>query len=128
MNSRELLPLRVTLLVLGATCMALGPLMLYWPTGWRWEPYQPHYEQMMVGLYFTLGAFLIRASRDPLRHLSVIWFAVWSSVVHASVMTVQSFTGAQHHGHLVGDVPALFFAAAVVAFLTTRASRQAASP
>jgi Family of unknown function (DUF6632) len=112
--------LRVSLLVLGSVCIALGPLMLLWPAGWRWEPYQPHYEQMIVGIYFTLGVFLLRAARDPLRHLSLIWFAVWSSVVHGSIMAVQALSGSQYHGHLFADVPALFVAAAVLGTLTPR--------
>jgi len=115
--------LRIVLVLVGCICLALGPLMLVWPAGWRWAPHHAHYEQMIVGLYFTLGIFLIRASRDPLQHLSIIWFAVWSSIVHASIMTIQSFTGPEHRGHLVADVPALFLAAAVLSFLLIRRRR-----
>ena len=120
MSSHRLQALRVALVVFGCVCMALGPLMLLWPTGWRWEPHQTHYEQMMVGIYLTLGVFLLLAARDPLRHLSLIWFFVWASIAHASIMAVQSFSGPQHHGHLFADVPALFIAAAVLATLTPR--------
>jgi hypothetical protein len=38
-------------------------------------------------------------------------------------MTVQSFMGEGNHGHLVGDVPALFLVAAVLAVLTPRGGR-----
>lgn len=100
--------------------MALGPLMLFWPAGWRWEPHQALYEQMMVGLYFTLGVFLLRAARDPLHNLSLIWFAIWSSIVHGSIMAVQALLNSQHRGHLLADVPALFIAAAVLSVLTPR--------
>ena len=117
MNPRRLLALRVALLAMAAACVSLGPLMLFWPAGWRWAPHHPHYEQMIVGVYFTLGVFLAVAARDPLRHLSLIWFAVASSVVHASVMAVQSIVGSGEHGHLVADVPALFIAAVVLAVL-----------
>ena len=106
--------------MLAIVCIALGPLMLLWPAGWRWDPHQPHYEQMIVGIYFTLGVCLLLAARDPLRHLSLIWFTVWSSVVHGGIMTVQALSDAQEHGHLLGDVPALFLAAAVLAALTPR--------
>jgi len=112
--------LRVALVVLAIVCIALGPLMLLWPAGWRWEPHQPHYEQMIVGIYFTLGVCLLLAARDPLRHLSLIWFTVWSSVVHGGIMAVQALSNPQEHGHLLGDVPALFVAAAVLATLTPR--------
>lgn len=72
---------------------------------------------MIVGLYVTLGVFLINAARKPENHLSLIWFAVWSSVVHAAIMAVQSFGGGHHMGHLWGDVPALLLAAIVLAVL-----------
>jgi hypothetical protein len=97
--------------------------MLVWPSGWRWSPHHAQYEQMMVGIYLTLGVFLIRASRDPLQHLSFIWFMVWSSIAHASIMAIQTLSAPDHRGHLVADVPALFLAAAVLSFLTPRRQR-----
>jgi ABC-type transport system involved in cytochrome c biogenesis permease subunit len=120
--------LRVALVLVGAICLALGPLMLVWPAGWRWSPHHAHYEQMIVGIYFTLGIFLIRASKDPVRHLSIIWFAVWSSIVHASIMTIQALADPAHRGHLVADVPALFLAAAVFSVLMPRPPRSMPSP
>jgi hypothetical protein len=122
MNTRRLQALRVSLLALGSVCIALGPLMLMWPAGWRWEPHHAYYEQMMVGIYFTLGVSLLLAAREPLRHLSLIWFTVWSSIVHGSIMAVQALSGSEHHGHLLADVPALFIAAAVLGTLTPRRS------
>jgi hypothetical protein len=116
--------LRIALVLVGAICLALGPLMLLWPAGWRWSPHHAHYEQMMVGIYFTLGIFLIRASKEPARHLSIIWFAVWSSIVHAGIMTIQALTDPEHRGHLFADVPALFLAAAVFSVLMPRRQRQ----
>lgn len=115
--------LRIALVLVGATCLALGPLMLVWPAGWRWSPHHAYYEQMMVGLYGTLGVFLIRASKDPPRHLSLIWFAVWSSIAHASVMTIQALAESGHRGHLLADVPALFLAATVLGVLAPRRPR-----
>ena len=38
---------------------------------------------------------------------------VWSSVVHGGTMAAQSLP-AEHHGHPVGDVPALFLVAIVL--------------
>ena len=102
--------------------MALGPLMLLWPAGWRWEPYHPHYEQMIVGLYFTLGGFLLLAARDPLANLSLIWFTVASSVVHAGIMAGQVLAHGEGRGHLLADIPALFIVAVVLATLTRRAT------
>ena len=76
---------------------------------------------MILAIYATLGIFLILASRDPLAHRSLIWFTVWSSVVHRAVMAVQAFVYSQHIGHLWGDVLALFVVAGVLAFLIPRA-------
>jgi hypothetical protein len=73
---------------------------------------------MMVGIYGTLGVCLLFAAREPLRHLSLIWFTVWSSVVHGTIMAVQALSGSPHHGHLLADVPALFIAGAVLGTLT----------
>ena len=73
---------------------------------------------MILGVYATLGVFLLIASRNPLRHLSLIWFTVFSSIVHAGIMTVQALRMPSEHGHLFGDVPALFIVAALLAFLT----------
>ena len=61
-------------------------LTIVWPAGWVWHPNNPAYLQMIFGIYVTLGVFLWLAARDPAKHLSLIWFTVWSSVVHATVM------------------------------------------
>ena len=76
---------------------------------------------MILAIYATLGIFLMRASRDPLAHCSLIWFTVWSSIVHGAVMAVQALVYSQHIGHLFGDVAALFVVAGVLAFLMPRA-------
>jgi hypothetical protein len=62
------------------------------------------------------------ASRHPLAHRSLIWFTVWSSVVHGAIMAVQAIVYPEHVGHLWGDVPALFIVAAVLALLMPRRS------
>jgi hypothetical protein len=77
---------------------------------------------MILSIYATLGFFLLIASRKPLANLSLIWFTVWSSVVHAAVMAAQSLANPEHIGHLWGDVLGLFVVAAVLAFLTPRAA------
>jgi hypothetical protein len=64
--------------------------------------------------------FLLLASRDPYANRSIIWFTVWSSVVHAAIMGIQSFGDAAELGHLVGDVPALLLVALVLGALAPR--------
>jgi hypothetical protein len=119
--------LRVVLLVVGLFLIfGLWPLTIIWPSGWAWHlEGRSYYLEMIIGIYATLGVFLVLASRNPLAHLSLIWFAVWSSVVHGSTMAVQSFSGEHHMGHLWGDVLALFAVAAVLAVLTPREAKTA---
>ena len=112
--------LQAALFVFGVIALLLYPLMLVWPSGWAWTPVQGEYEQMMAGIYATLGVFLIWASREPEAHRSLIWFTVWSSVVHGGIMAVQAIADPTERGHLVGDVPALFIVAIVLAILTPR--------
>jgi hypothetical protein len=75
------------------------------------------YFMMIVGVYATLGVFLLNAARKPEANLSLIWFFIVSSVVHAAIMAVQSFGTGDHMGHLVGDVPALLLIALALAVL-----------
>ena len=117
--------LRIALRLVGvAFIVGIYTFINVWPSGWSWHAGQshhlPHYLQMILGVYATLGVFLLIASRNPLAHLSLIWFTVWSSVVHAAVMAAQAIGNSEHIAHLWGDVPALFLVAAVVAFLTPR--------
>lgn len=122
--------LRVALLVTGVTfVVGIYALVIVWPSGWAWHAAHsfavPHYLQMILGVYATLGVFLLIASREPMKHLSLIWFTVWSSVVHASIMAAQAFANPEHVGHLWGDVPALFIVAAILGYLTSRATAEA---
>lgn len=96
------------------------PLTRLWPSGWSWDPPQAEYLQMILGIYATLGVFLLLAARAPLRHLSLIWFTVWSSAVHGGIMAVHAFTDPGEMGHLWGDVAALLLVAVVLGVLTPR--------
>jgi hypothetical protein len=120
--------LRVALLVFGIIFLLVYPLMVVWPSGWSWQPGQHEYEQMIVGIYATLGIFLIRASRDPGAHLSLIWFTVWSSLVHGGIMAVQAIADPAERGHLAGDVPGLLIVALVLGILTPRGAAPPAAP
>ena len=113
--------LRFALLVIGAIfTFAVYPLTIIWPSGWAWHTGGSHYLTMIIGIYVTLGIFLFIASRDPLAHRSLIWFTVWSSVVHGGIMGIQSLANTRHIGHLIGDAPALIIVAVVLAILTPR--------
>ena len=116
--------LQIALVITGIAFLFAYPMMHLWPSGWMWQPHQYEYEQMIGGIYATLGVFLLLASRKPEAHLSLIWFTVWSSVVHGGIMAVQALVDEGEHGHLIGDVPALFVVAAALAYLTVKSGRR----
>ena len=119
--ANRLLFLRIALIVIGLTFIfGIYLLGIVWPTGWTWGHGHSHYLLMIVGVYATLGVFLLIASRDPYAYKSIIWFTVWSSVVHGAIMTAQAFNDAAERGHLIADVPALFLVAIVLAVLMPR--------
>ena len=121
-DTNRLFFLRIALVVIGLTFIfGIYILGIVWPSGWVWSPGHPqHYLMMIIGVYATLGVFLILASRDPFAYSSVIWFTVWSSIVHAAIMAAQSLSDGTERGHLIGDVPALLLAAIVLAVLMPR--------
>ncbi|MEA3034978.1 MAG: hypothetical protein QOH04_737 [Sphingomonadales bacterium] len=115
MSSRKLL--QIALVLFGAVFCLVYPLAIFWPSGWAWHegpPAASDYFMMIVGVYATLGLFLILAARDPAAHRSLILFTIWSSLVHAAIMAVQAIGAPGQHGHLAGDVPALVLVAAVL--------------
>jgi hypothetical protein len=122
--------LKVLLVLVGLIFLVgVYPLMMFlWPSGWRWQPNQPEYEQMILGVYATLGIFLLLASRNPSANRSLIAFTAWSSLVHAAIMAVQAFHNASERGHLLGDVPALVIVGvALMALAPAKQSAERAS-
>ena len=121
-------PLSTFLLVFGLVFIfGVWPLMMFWPSGWQWQPSQPEYEQMIIGVYATLGVFLVLASRDPVRHRSLILFTAWSSLAHSGIMAVQAIQDAAERGHLIGDVPVLAIVGIVLIVLAPKSGETAVS-
>jgi len=122
----KLTALRIALVVVGIIfVLGVYPLTILWPSGWIWHVGGPSmYLQMILGVYATLGVFLLLAARNPLKNLSLIWFTVWSSAVHGVIMLEQALAYPEHRGHLLGDVPALLLIAIVLAKLTPRGQKQ----
>jgi len=118
-NQTKIRYLKIVLWVFGLfLILGLYPLMNWiWPDGWAWEPRQTEYEQMIQGIYVTLGVFLVIAAKNPLAHRSLIQFTIWSSVVHAGIMAVQAGHDHAERANLIGDVPALFVMAFVLWWL-----------
>lgn len=122
--SAKLKYLKLALTVFGAIFIVGIPAMMMWiwPSGWSWTPSQPEYEMMMMGVYATLGVFLLRAAKDPLANASLIWFTVWSSIVHGGIMLMQAIMDETDRANLLGDVPALFLVAIVLAYLMPKST------
>jgi hypothetical protein len=52
--------LRIALLVVGVIFIGgIYPLTILWPSGWSWNAGQSEYLQMILGIYATLGVFLV---------------------------------------------------------------------
>ena len=117
--------LRTALYSVGGIFVVGYPLLALWiwPGGFAWTPAQSEYDWMMVGIYATLGIFLLRAARSPLEHASLIWFTVWSSLVHGGIMLVQALADSTDRANLLGDIPALFLVAGVLGLLMPRSTQ-----
>jgi hypothetical protein len=112
--------LQVLLALLGLACLAgLYPL-----TGALRDSVAStinRQDQMILGIYIALGAFLLRAVRSPAEHRSLILFAGWSTIAHDTVMIIQ---GVQHHD-LQGDlVPFAIIAVIGIALVALAPPRQ----
>ena len=118
--------LKIALYVFGVTFIVGVPAMMMWiwPSGWGWTPPQPEYEQMIMGIYMTLGVFLVRAAKDPMAHTSLIEFTIWSSIVHAGIMLAQALSDKTERANLLGDIPALFLVAFVFWYLMPKQSEE----
>lgn len=88
--------LKVVLVVVGLIfCAFVYPFL---------QPKQSELMQMFLGIYVTLGAFLLLAARNPSANRSLISFAAWSSLAHASIMAVQSVHDVSERTHLLMGV------------------------
>ena len=114
--------LRIVLVVFGVIFLLVYPIALVWPSGWVWGGNYSHYFPMILGVYATLGVFLILAARNPGAHRSLIAFTAWSSLVHGLIMAVQAYQDSAETGHLMGDVPALVLVFVVLLVLSPRAA------
>lgn len=119
--------LQIALFAFGFVFCLVYPLSIVWPSGWSWHagaPMASHYFMMIIGVYATLGVFLMLAARDPAANASLIWFTVVSSAVHALIMAVQAAGDPMQRGHLLGDVPALLMVTVVLGGLMMTQGRR----
>jgi len=62
-DANRLLFLRIALVVIGLTFIfGVYTLSILWPSGWVWGEGYSHYLMMLMGVYATLGVFLLIGS------------------------------------------------------------------
>jgi uncharacterized protein DUF6632 len=117
--------LKILLVVVGVLFVAtLIPLVQT-----LWQARQADAEPMMFSLYVTLGILLLLAARNPWEHRSLIAFAAWSSLAHASVMTFQLFFVPSERIHLgIGLAAFGVIGLALLALAPGRQSREFKAP
>src|SRR5437762_1924258 len=80
--------LKVVLVLVGLLFLA----GVYPVTDSLWHANQSDYgDDMMLSIYVALGIFLLIAARNPSANRSLIAFAGWSSLAHATVMAIMAF-------------------------------------
>ena len=85
-------------------------------------------DTMMMGLYFTLGIFLLIAVRNPTAHRSLIAFTAWSSFAHAAVMSALGFEmPSERTGFLAGSAVLVVIGVVLTALAPARQSAGQAS-
>jgi len=85
-------------------------------------------DTMMMGLYSTLGIFLLLAVRNPGAHRSLIAFAAWSSFAHAVVMSALGFEiASQRVGFLVASAILVVIGVALIVLAPRKQSEQRAA-
>ncbi|HLW83627.1 MAG TPA: DUF6632 domain-containing protein [Candidatus Sulfotelmatobacter sp.] len=79
-------------------------------------------EQMLGGVYATLGIFLLLALWNTSAHRSLIAFTAWSSLVHAGVMAVQALRNEIPRADLLRAVlPLVIIGTALIALAPAKA-------
>jgi hypothetical protein len=61
-----------------------------WRAKWLVQMNDNECEPMFLSFFVVLGVFLLLAVKKPLAHRSLIAFAAWWSLFHATVMAVQT--------------------------------------
>lgn len=70
-----------------------------WHSSWLVDMNNNECEPMFLSFFVTLGFFLLLAARQPSAHRSLILFAAWWSLLHASVMAIQTVEAYSHKIH-----------------------------
>jgi hypothetical protein len=84
-------------------------------------------DQMILGIYISLGVFLLIAACNPCQHRSLILFSGWSTLTHDSIMIVQ---GIQYHdlrNDLLGFVTIAVIGLALIALAPAKQAQASAA-
>jgi hypothetical protein len=90
--------LKIALVLVGLLFTAgIYPIVMY-----LWRPgNEPPGDTMMVSLYVTLGIFLLLAVRNPSANCSLIAYAGWANIAHATVMALMAIHPASDRSGLL---------------------------
>ena len=90
--------LKIVLALVGLLFTAgIYPIVMY-----LWRPgNEPPGDTMMVSLYVTLGIFLLLAVRNPSAHRSLIAYAGWANIAHATVIALMAIHPASDRSGLL---------------------------
>ena len=112
--------LKVVLVIVGLLLIAaVYPLFLFW----RQQPSLA----MMLSLYVPMGVFLLLAARNPSEHRSLILYAAWANIAHATVMGVQGASRVIARRELLGVALFLVIGIALIALAPKKQAAERAS-
>ncbi|HUA15788.1 MAG TPA: DUF6632 domain-containing protein [Verrucomicrobiae bacterium] len=110
--------LKVVLVIVGLIFMAgIYPIGTY-----LWQPgNEPPGDAMMLSLYVAMGFFLLLAARTPSAYRSLILYAGWANLAHATVMALMAIhPGSDRRGLLIAAAGFGFIGAVLVALLPAK--------
>ena len=117
--------LKIVMVVVGLLFVAgIYPIVMY-----LWRPgNEPPGDTMMLSLYVTLGIFLLLAVGKPSAHRSLIAYAGWANVAHATVMALMAIHPASdRRGLLIAASLASVIGAVLIALAPAKQSGEWAS-
>jgi len=117
--------LKIVMVVVGLLFVAgIYPIVMY-----LWRPgNEPPGDTMMLSLYVTLGIFLLLAVGKPSAHRSLIAYAGWANVAHATVMALMAIHPASdRRGLLIAASLASVSGAGLIALAPAKQSGEWAS-
>ena len=125
-NYAKIRKLKFALFILGLSFLGgIYPLTVLWPSGWGWHmDASALYVQILTGVYATLGICLLFAALDPIRHISLIWFTIWSNIVHAMIMVVQVCLNPPQIRYFYIDIPVVLFFALILVLLMPKGQKE----